>query len=69
MLRVKSVETAFQAVPNQYVQGAIDALGIFDNVIQPVFPYPFSNIALIFLSKKWINLRFLKFELMLRMIL
>ncbi|RXZ69772.1 hypothetical protein EPT53_05645 [Fusobacterium necrophorum] len=52
MLRVKSVETAFQAVPNQYVQGALDVLGIFDNVIQPVFPYPFSNIALIFSFEK-----------------
>lgn len=52
MLRVKSVETAFQASPNQYVQGAIDALGIFDNIIQPVFPYPFSNIALIFSFEK-----------------
>ena len=52
MLRVKSVETAFQAVPNQYVQGAIDALGIFDNIVQPVFPYPFSNIALIFSFEK-----------------
>lgn len=52
MLRVKSVETAFKAEPNQYIPGAVDALGIFDNVVQPVFPFPMSNLALIFTFEK-----------------
>lgn len=52
MLRVKSVETAFKAEPNQYIPGAVDALGIFDNVIQPVFPFPLANLALIFTFEK-----------------
>lgn len=48
MLQVKSVDTAFKAEPNQYITGAVDALGIFDNIVQPVFPFPMSNLALIF---------------------
>lgn len=52
MLRVKSVETAFKAEENQYISGAVDALGIFDNVVQPVFPFPMSNLALIFTFEK-----------------
>lgn len=52
MAKVKSVETAFKAEPNQYIQGAIDVLGLFDNIMQPVFPFPMSNVSIILSFEK-----------------
>ena len=46
-MKLRSVETALRADISQNVPNGIDALGIFDNLVQPVFPFPVDNIAMI----------------------
>lgn len=47
-MKLRSVETAMRADANQQIPNAIDALGIFDNLIQPVLPLPMSGLSIIF---------------------
>lgn len=44
---LKNVTVAHKAQMNPHVGGAIDILGAFDNMIQPMFPYPMENLAII----------------------
>lgn len=46
-MKLRNVETALRADISQNVPNGIDALGIFDNLVQPVFPFPVDNIAMI----------------------
>ena len=46
-MKFRNVETALRADISQNVPNGIDALGIFDNLVQPVFPFPVDNIAMI----------------------
>ena len=46
-MKLRNVETALRADISQNVPNGIDALGIFDNLVQPVFPFPVDNIAII----------------------
>ena len=46
-MKLRNVETALRADVSQNVPNGIDALGIFDNLVQPVFPFPVDNIAII----------------------
>ena len=44
---LKNVTVAHKAQMNPHVGGAIDILGAFDNMIQPMFPYPMENLSII----------------------
>lgn len=46
-MKIKSVETALAANESQNVPSGVDALGIFDNLVQPLFPFPMQNLAII----------------------
>lgn len=46
-MKLRNVETALRADVSQNVPNGIDALGIFDNLVQPVFPFPVDNVAMI----------------------
>lgn len=46
-MKLRNVETALRADVSQNVPNGIDALGIFDNLVQPIFPFPVDNIAII----------------------
>ena len=46
-MKLRNVETALRADISQNVPNGIDALGIFDNLVQPVFPFPVDNIDMI----------------------
>ncbi|MGL4534633.1 MAG: hypothetical protein ACRCUA_06210 [Fusobacteriaceae bacterium] len=43
----KNVIVAHKAQINPHVGGSIDILGAFDNMIQPMFPYPMENLSII----------------------
>lgn len=47
MIKLKNVITSYKAQPNPQVPGAIDILGAFDNIIQPMFPFALPNISLV----------------------
>ncbi len=47
-MKIRNVETALKAKANKQVPSAIDALGIFDNLIRPVFPVPMEELAIMF---------------------
>lgn len=47
MPKLKNMIVAHKAQMNQYVPGAIDIMGAFDNLIQPVFPHPLMNLSII----------------------
>lgn len=44
---LKNVTVAHKAQMNPHVGGAIDILGAFDNMIQPMYPYPMENLSII----------------------
>lgn len=46
-MKLRNIETAMGADANQQIPNAIDALGIFDNLIQPVLPLHMENLAII----------------------
>lgn len=46
-IQIKSVVTAHRAKPNPELGGAIDILGSFDEMIQPLFPVPLANMAMV----------------------
>ncbi len=45
-MKLRIVETAMRADGNPQIPGAIDALGIFDNLIQPVLPLPMQGLSI-----------------------
>lgn len=47
MAKFKSVIVAHRAQLNPHVPAAIDILGAFDNMIQPVYPHPMANMSII----------------------
>lgn len=47
MAKVKNVLTAFKAQMNPQVNGVIDIFGEFDNLIQPMFPFPMANLSIV----------------------
>ena len=46
-MKIRSVETALRADVSQNVPNGVDALGIFDNLVQPIFPFPLENLSII----------------------
>ena len=52
-MRIRSVETAIRADVSRNIPNGVDALGIFDNLVQPIFPFPVEY----FLSQKWKDLQ------------
>lgn len=46
-MKIRSVETALRADVSQSVPSGVDALGIFDNLVQPIFPFPMENLSII----------------------
>ena len=47
MVKVKHVITAYKAQMNPQVNGVIDIFGEFDNLIQPMFPFPMANLSVV----------------------
>ncbi|MGL4403861.1 MAG: hypothetical protein ACRCTS_09130 [Fusobacteriaceae bacterium] len=47
MAKLKNIIVAHKAQMNQHVPGAIDIMGAFDNLIQPIFPFPMMNLSII----------------------
>ena len=48
MAKVKHVITAYKAQMNPQVNGVIDIFGEFDNLIQPMFPFPMANLSVVY---------------------
>lgn len=46
-MKLRSVETAIRADVSKHLPNAVDAVGIFDNLIQPVFPFPMPELSII----------------------
>lgn len=46
-MKLRCIDTAMKADASRYLANAVDAIGIFDNLIQPIFPFPASNLSLI----------------------
>lgn len=47
MIKVKNVVVAHAAQLNQHIAGAVDIFGSFDNMIQPIFPFPLERMSII----------------------
>lgn len=47
MAKLKSIVTAYKAQVNPQVPGVVDILGAFDNLIQPMFPFPMANLSIV----------------------
>jgi len=47
MAKVRSVVVAYQAKKNNQVQNGLDIVGAFDNLFQPIYPFPMQNLAVI----------------------
>lgn len=47
MVKVRNVVTAFKAQANPQAQGIVDIFGSFDNLIQPMFPFPMANLSIV----------------------
>ena len=47
MAKLKSIVTAYKAQVNPQVSGVVDILGAFDNLIQPMFPFPMANLSIV----------------------
>lgn len=47
MAKIKSVITAFKAQMNPQGNGLMDIFGSFDNIIQPMFPFPMANLSIV----------------------
>lgn len=46
-MKVKSVIAAYKAQMNPQMGGAVDILGSFDNMIQPMFPIPMRHLSIV----------------------
>lgn len=46
-MTVKSIIVAYKAQMNQQLGGAVDILGSFDNMIQPMFPVPMRHMSIV----------------------
>lgn len=46
-MRIRSVETAIRADVSRNIPNGVDALGIFDNLVQPIFPFPVESLSII----------------------
>ncbi|MDP0487956.1 MAG: hypothetical protein Q7K36_00420 [Fusobacterium sp. JB020] len=46
-MKVKSIVVAHRAQMNKQLGGAVDILGSFDNMIQPIFPVPMDHMSII----------------------
>lgn len=46
-MKIRSVIVAHRAQINPQLGGAVDALGIFDNMIQPMFPIPMQHMSIV----------------------
>jgi len=46
-IKIRSVITAHRAKANQKLGGAIDLMGAFDELVQPLFPLPMQNMAIV----------------------
>lgn len=46
-MKIRSLETAIRADISKNIPNAVDAIGIFDNLIQPVFPFPLPELSII----------------------
>lgn len=47
MIKLKSIVVAHKAQMNPNMGGVIDVFGSFDNLIQPVFPFPMMNLSIV----------------------
>lgn len=47
MAKVKHIVTAYKAQMNPQVNGVIDIFGAFENLIQPMFPFPMANLSIV----------------------
>lgn len=47
MAKLKSIVTAYKAQVNPQVSGMVDIFGAFDNLIQPIFPFPMANLSVV----------------------
>ncbi|MGL5963955.1 MAG: hypothetical protein ACRCZ2_06140 [Fusobacteriaceae bacterium] len=47
MAKLKNIIVAHKAQMNQHVPGAIDVMGAFDNLMQPIFPFPMMNLSIV----------------------
>ena len=47
MAKLKSIVTAYKAQVNPQVSGMVDIFGAFDNLIQPMFPFPMANLSIV----------------------
>lgn len=46
-MKVKSIVVAYKAQMNPQMGGAVDILGSFDNMIQPMFPVPMRHMSIV----------------------
>lgn len=46
-MKLRSIETALRADVSPHVPNAVDAIGIFDNLVQPIFPFPLPELSVI----------------------
>ena len=46
-MKIKSIIVAHRAQMNQQLGGAVDILGNFDNMIQPLFPVPMQHMSIV----------------------
>lgn len=46
-MKIRSVETALRADLSQSIPNGVDALGIFDNLVQPIFPFPMEGLSIV----------------------
>ncbi|MGL5960521.1 MAG: hypothetical protein ACRCZ0_01020, partial [Cetobacterium sp.] len=47
MAKLRSVVVAHAAQMSQQIGGAVDILGSFDNIIQPLFPHPMMRLSIV----------------------
>jgi len=47
MAKVRSVIVACQAKKNNQIQNGLDIIGAFDNLFQPIYPFPMQNLAIV----------------------
>ncbi|MGL5123491.1 MAG: hypothetical protein ACRC6K_04955 [Fusobacteriaceae bacterium] len=47
MAKLKSVIVAYKAQMSGQIPGGIDCIGIFDNMIQPVYPHPLHSLSIV----------------------
>lgn len=47
MIKVRSIETAIHAEESKELSSGVNIVGLFDNLINPLFPIPIQNLAII----------------------